>query len=172
MTHQLEHSESKFLNHTFPFCIVLDRVQKSENIALVGRLADAFGVSEIFLLDNEKSISQALIKKSRHTLSRTVTLTQQPRDSYIQSMQEDDKIYRIALEVTDDSRPISEMEIPKWSTAIHLVFGNEKNGIAPDILAACRAVYHINMYGQNSSMNIATSCAIALYVASESYQKN
>ena len=44
-----------------------------------------------------------------------------------------------------------------------LVVGSERNGIQHEILTCADSVYHIPMYGQNSSMNVAQATSIALY---------
>jgi tRNA G18 (ribose-2'-O)-methylase SpoU len=43
------------------------------------------------------------------------------------------------------------------------VVGSERNGIENEILKCANSIYHIPMFGQNSSMNVAQATSIALY---------
>ena len=44
-----------------------------------------------------------------------------------------------------------------------MVVGAERYGISENILNILDDCYHIEMYGQNSSMNVAQATSIALY---------
>ena len=44
-----------------------------------------------------------------------------------------------------------------------LILGDENFGVSEFVLEQCDAVVHINMYGNNSSMNVAQATSIALY---------
>ena len=46
---------------------------------------------------------------------------------------------------------------------ICLVLGTESAGVSQALLDAAQATVHIPMRGHNSSMNVATACAIAAY---------
>jgi tRNA (guanosine-2'-O-)-methyltransferase len=47
-----------------------------------------------------------------------------------------------------------------------LLFGNEKLGLSPDMLAACDLTFRIPMVGMSESLNLSVSAAIALYASS------
>jgi tRNA G18 (ribose-2'-O)-methylase SpoU len=44
-----------------------------------------------------------------------------------------------------------------------LIIGNENFGLSKTVLDQCHDVLHIEMYGQNSSMNVVQATSIALY---------
>ena len=46
---------------------------------------------------------------------------------------------------------------------IVLIIGNENHGVSDDLLRQSDIVLHIEMYGNNSSMNVTHAAAIALY---------
>ena len=77
----------------------------------------------------------------------------------------------IALEITDNSIPISELELPENSKIAFLI-GDENHGVSASILEKCDAVVHIEMYGQNSSMNVVQATSIALYEFTKKLSKN
>ena len=68
----------------------------------------------------------------------------------------------IALEITSESKPLAEVEIPK-NKKIALLIGNEIDGISETFLKKSHQVIHIEMFGKNSSMNVVQATGIALY---------
>lgn len=73
------------------------------------------------------------------------------------------KSYKIiCLEITDTSKPVYSFDFSK-EKPIALVVGNENFGISKEILEFSDSVVHIEMYGQNSSMNVVQATNIALY---------
>jgi len=68
----------------------------------------------------------------------------------------------ICVEITENSKSISEIQSEN-NQKIVLVVGSERYGIQHEILTCADSVYHIPMYGQNSSMNVAQATSIALY---------
>ena len=52
------------------------------------------------------------------------------------------------------------------------MIGDENHGVSASILGECDAVVHIEMYGQNSSMNVVQATSIALYEFTRKLSKN
>lgn len=75
----------------------------------------------------------------------------------------------IALEITEDSLPIHTF---RFSTKqpIALIIGDENFGVSEAILKQCDHAIHINMFGQNSSMNVVQATNIALYEITKQLQ--
>ena len=68
----------------------------------------------------------------------------------------------IALEITENSIPISDLKLDK-NSKIAFIIGDENHGVSDAILKQCNVIVHIEMYGQNSSMNVVQATSIALY---------
>jgi tRNA G18 (ribose-2'-O)-methylase SpoU len=68
----------------------------------------------------------------------------------------------ISLEITSSSIDIRELKIHP-DEKICLILGSEKEGINQDLLNISDHSIHIPMHGQNSSMNVATACAITCW---------
>ena len=68
----------------------------------------------------------------------------------------------IALEITEASQPIHQYQFDT-TKPIALVIGDENFGVSEDILKLSDAIIHIEMFGQNSSMNVVQATNIALY---------
>lgn len=83
----------------------------------------------------------------------------------IQSLVESIKInnnYIIALEISEKSIPLTEFNL-KTRQPVALVLGDENFGISEFVLNQADAIVHINMFGNNSSMNVVQAASIALY---------
>lgn len=70
--------------------------------------------------------------------------------------------YLIALEITENSQALSEFKL-QTKQPIALILGDENFGVSETILEQVDAVIHINMFGNNSSMNVVQATSIALY---------
>ena len=68
----------------------------------------------------------------------------------------------ISLEITSQSTPIHLTQFSN-DKKIVVVIGDENFGISETILNISDSVIHIDMFGQNSSMNVVQATNIALY---------
>lgn len=66
----------------------------------------------------------------------------------------------VGLEQTTHSTSIFDFA---WKRKTVLVLGNERRGVAPEILKMLDATVEIPVYGQPDSHNVATAAAMALY---------
>ena len=65
-------------------------------------------------------------------------------------------------ELTKVRKTISKIEFENKSKIV-LLIGSERYGIDSKLLNLADSVYHIEMFGQNSSMNVVQAASIALY---------
>lgn len=68
----------------------------------------------------------------------------------------------LALEITSASKPLHKLEFSQYQK-IALVLGHESVGVRQEVLNLCEKHVHVQMFGKNSSMNVAQATAIALY---------
>lgn len=152
--------------------VVLNDIRSIHNVGSIFRTADAAGVSKIFLtgytptpldrfgrprkdlakvaLGAEKSVpweyeksTQAIIKKIKKAGVFVVAIEQSPRSVHYK---------KIALDLKNHD--ISH---------VAFVYGNEVDGISPDILNECDAVAEIPMAGKKESLNVSVSAGITLF---------
>ena len=67
----------------------------------------------------------------------------------------------VALEQTASPRPVAAFGAADFPVCF--VVGNEVEGVAPDVLAACDAAIEIPQYGQKHSLNVSVAFGIAAY---------
>ena len=162
MSSQHSHTSSTFSVKKFPIVLVCDGVESPSNIGSLFRICDALGVSEIIFCN-------ALINFKSPRLQKTARSTQK-KVSYSESTSIVTTIEKlkkngftiVALEITDSSIAIKDFSLPT-NQKIALVIGNEQKGVSNEVLKYISIAVHIEMYGENSSMNVVQATAIALH---------
>ena len=110
-----------------------------------------------------------LIKTARATL-KNVPFEQQKNALQVCEKYKAEMYTLIALEITNSSQNLDSFDFKNISK-IALILGNENFGIDKEILKLVQESVHINMFGENSSMNVAQSAGIALYEITKSMAK-
>lgn len=159
---QLQHSDNKFEKRSFPIVICCDQLRTPENVGMVFRVADAFQVEKILFHSLSPKASDRAVNRISRSTSGLVS-HQHVHDLVSEMNKLKEQGYKVlALEITANSKPIQQLTIDKNDKLI-IVIGAERNGISSELLNCCENVYHIPMYGTNSSMNVVNSLSIALY---------
>ena len=129
-----------------------------ENLGLILRSADIFGVNAVYYRQNNQIVkNKQLLKLSRNS-SIPIYFTGELSSLFNLK----NSGYQIAaLEITDTSIPL---RLGSFSQKTCLVVGNEKNGIPREVLDIADYSYHIEMIGDRiSSLNVSIATSIALY---------
>jgi len=159
---QLNHESVPFQNQEFPIILVCDHIIFQPNIGSLFRISEAFGVKKIIFLGMGNQMNPRKINKtSRNThlhVPYELFETKEAVSDYL--MANDFEI--IALEITANSKPLAEIEIPK-NKKIAVLIGNEIDGVSDYFLKKSHQIAHIEMFGKNSSMNVVQATGIALY---------
>ena len=139
-----------------------DHVSHAANLGSLFRTADAFGVEHLVLGGSPVELGRKFTRTSRAT-EQSVSF-EQDRNSCQKKFKElkAQNYTLIALEITEKSILISDLKLDK-NSKIAFVIGDENHGVSDAILKQCDAIVHIEMYGQNSSMNVVQATSIALY---------
>lgn len=146
-----------------------DGVELHMNVGGLFRLADALGLSHIYFTGRVPTLPNNKISKiARYT------------DKYVSFSYEVDALERlralkasnykiVALEICSHSLKLCEIAKLRFEK-LCLVIGSEKNGISDSVLQCADHVVHIPMKGFNSSMNVISAAAIAIYQLSQQLQ--
>jgi len=158
---QLNHYNTTFKEHSFHITLVCDNVTNATNIGSLFRMADAFGVEKIIFCGNHIPLGRKMTKTSRATEKVIAFETNESVLEVVLKLQMQN--YNIiSLEITSNSLPIHTYKFSK-SKPIVLIVGDENFGVSEAILKVSDDIIHINMFGQNSSMNVVQATNIALY---------
>ncbi|MBC3758610.1 TrmH family RNA methyltransferase [Hyunsoonleella sp. SJ7] len=158
---QLTHYTSKFERQKFPVTLVSDNVTNATNIGSLFRISDAFGVEKLVLCGENIPVGRKMTKTSRAT-EKVVDYEINPSTIEVAKKLKKEGYQIIALEITTNSKPIHEFSFSK-EKPIALIVGDENFGVSEDVLKLSDYIIHIEMYGQNSSMNVVQATNIALY---------
>ena len=158
---QLKHNNSKFKKKEFSIIIITDKVVRPANLGGLIRTVDAFGVKKIIFGGENIKLNRKTFYSSRST--EKIVDFEFNKDSIKMTHSYKKKGYKVlALEITETSKPITKFKVNNDSNFV-LIVGSERFGIDNNLLHLCDEVYHIQMYGQNSSMNVVQATSIGLY---------
>jgi len=159
---QLTHYNTKNPSKLFPILLICDGVKSPSNIGSLFRLCDALGVSEIVFHDSDININSSRLQKTARSTQKKVLYSE--TIDIIGAIQDyKSKGYLIhSLEITDESVSLENISIKKDQKSV-LIIGNEQQGISNKVLQISDTIIKINMFGQNSSMNVVQAASIALY---------
>ena len=164
---QLTHYNTKFKKHVFPITLVCDNVTNAPNIGSLFRIADAFGIEKIILCGAHIPLGRKMTKTSRATEKIVNYEIIETASEAVEKLKNKD--YQIiSLEITNTSKPLHSLKF-SLEKPTALIIGDENFGVSEDILNSSDTIMHINMFGQNSSMNVAVATGIALYEISKQY---
>jgi tRNA G18 (ribose-2'-O)-methylase SpoU len=158
---QLTHYNTNFNKRTFPITLVCENVTNAPNIGSLFRISDAFGIEKLILCGQNIQIGRKMAKISRAT-EKVVNYEILKDASEVVETLKTKGLHIISLEITNTSQPIHKVQFSK-EKPIALVIGDENFGVSESILKLSDEIIHIDMFGQNSSMNVVQATNIALY---------
>ncbi|NRD20252.1 TrmH family RNA methyltransferase [Winogradskyella eckloniae] len=158
---QLTHYNSNFKKQNHAIKVVCDNVTNAPNIGSLFRVADAFGIEELIFCGSEMQLGKRITRTSRSTEKYVKYSHDTSIEDQVMRLIADN-YFIIALEITEKSQALSAFKL-ETKQPIALIIGDENFGVSETLLALADAVIHINMYGNNSSMNVVQATSIALY---------
>ncbi len=146
--------------------LLLHNIRSTYNVGSIFRIADATGVSKIYLsgytpapIDRFGRVRKDIAKVSLGA-ERSVTW---------ESVGDMEKLIRklkkqkfLICAIEQDEKSIDFRKIPK-KDKILLILGNEVDGVEQGILNSCDIVAEIPMFGSKESLNVSVSVGIVLY---------
>lgn len=145
--------------------ILLDNLRSAENVGSIFRTANGAGVSHIHCCGTTPSPQHPRVKKSSLGAELETGWSYHPNSMDIVNELQQSGNYLIALESTRESQSIlDEFHYDGQHQKLVLVMGNEVSGIDPEVLLRANSVLHIPMAGSKTSLNVAVTAGIALYM--------
>ncbi|AUP81370.1 TrmH family RNA methyltransferase [Flavivirga eckloniae] len=158
---QLTHYNTNFTKRSFPITLVCDHVTNAPNIGSLFRISDAFGIEKLMLCGDHIPLGRKMTKTSRATEKVVDFEIHESAIEVVKNLKNSGHQI-ISLEITDKSEPVHDFKF-SVEKPIVLVIGDENFGVSESILSCSDAVIHIDMFGQNSSMNVVQATNIVLY---------
>ena len=158
---QLTHHTSNFKKQKHPITLVCDNINNAPNIGSMFRVADAFNIEQLIFCGDDISLGKRMTKTSRSTEKYVNHKIELSIEAVVENFKKNN-FYIIALEITEKSIELNQFQL-ETNKPLVLILGDENFGVSDAILKQCDAVVHINMYGNNSSMNVVQATSIMLY---------
>ncbi len=145
-----------------PIRLVLDDVRSRHNVGSIFRTADAFGAEGLVLCGFTPQPPHREIEKT--ALGATLSVPWVAAPSTLDAVRNlQDEGYRVlAVEQTVEAIPLPAVRIDP-SQRLALVFGNELNGVAEEVIAACDGCLVIPQHGSKHSLNVSVCAGVVLW---------
>ena len=150
-----------------PLTVVLDNVRSLNNIGSVFRTADAFRVDHIALCGITATPSHREIHKTALGAEDSVAWSHHDDTAhYVRNLK--DNGYRVfAVEIAHGSIKLGEEDariaLQRAGEKVAVVFGNEIDGVAEEVMALCDAFIEIPQSGTKHSLNVSCAAAIVIW---------
>ncbi|AXO78999.1 TrmH family RNA methyltransferase [Olleya aquimaris] len=158
---QHTHYTSTFTQKKHPITIICENVTNAPNIGSLFRACDAFGIEKLIFCGSDIPLGRKMTKTSRAT-EKVVNYQVEETILPIVTKLKTEGFTVISLEITTNSQALNQYKFDT-SKPIALVIGDENFGVSEEILKLSDTTLHINMFGQNSSMNVVQATSICLY---------
>lgn len=159
---QLDHSHHRPARSAFSLCYLAHDLDVPMNVGSLFRIADALGVEKIYLTGRSPAPPNGKLRNTSRAAEKHVPFSQAADPVPILQELKASGYRIISLELTSASIDIRHLAVGA-SDRICLVLGSENAGVSQALLDFSEQVVHIPMLGRNSSMNVATACAIATF---------
>jgi len=159
---QLNHEDHVFSGNKYQLSILLHNFESPMNVGSIFRLADALGVEKIYLSGSSPVPPNSKIKKTSRSAEKYVPFEYKLSPYEIVNDLKKNDYSIVCLELAEGSVDIATIKFDSDSK-ICLIVGSENKGVDQELIDLADCLIHIPMEGNNSSMNVATASAIAVY---------
>lgn len=143
-----------------PVSVLLENIRSAFNVGSFFRTADAVCAEKIILTGITGAPPHPGVLKTSLGSENTVQWEYSP-DSLKAARAERDRGCQLAVIETG----IHAVDLFDWMPGfpVCLIFGNEKDGVSPEVAAMCDTHVRIPMLGLKHSLNVATAGGVVLY---------
>ncbi len=146
-----------------PVRLLLDDVRSRHNVGAMFRTADAFGLEGLLLCGFTPTPPHREIEKTALGATASVPWSHAPRT--LEAVQE---LKRAGYRVWCVEQTVQAVPLDRWRPGpgpVALVLGNELNGVADEVVAACDGAVMIPQQGIKHSLNVAVCAGVVVYQA-------
>lgn len=166
---QLSHAEHRVGQQRLPLCLLAHDIAVPANVGSLFRLADALGLEKLYLSGSSPVPPDGKIRKTARATEQYVPYAYHADPLPLIQRLKAEGYAMISLEITSASIDVRELALtPGRKTC--LILGSENHGVSQALLDCSDLAVHIPMRGHNSSMNLATACAIAVFEITRLWQ--
>ena len=150
-----------------PVAVLLDNVRSMYNVGAFFRAADGVGLQKLCLCGITAHPPKKAISKTALGAEETV-----PWDHDWDAIRMADCLRRTGFELAAIETASDAVDLFEWQPRfpVCVAFGNEVEGLHPQLLAMADTHVRIPMRGQKRSLNVATAGGIVLYELLRKYR--
>lgn len=168
---QKDHEHINNAKHDLQIVLIAENIRTPENVGMMMRLADAFGVGKIYFVGEHSLDLTTKVKRASRNTHKTMDY-----DFVTDGLNQIEKLrefgyHPIALEITEKSEPIQNLRMQNRKKIL-IIVGSERQGVSEKLLQLCENHYHISMFGDNSSINVVNALSIGLFKITEDAKKH
>lgn len=165
---QLDHNQHDPKSIKHPVCLLLNDFESPANVGSIFRLADAFGIEKIYLTGTTPVPPNRKMMRTSRATEKFVSYEYGDSGVDVVNTLKSEGYKIISLEITSSSCDIRKLSLSS-DDKVCLVLGAENEGVSTQLLALSDSTVHIPMLGENSSINVASACAIAIFEITKVY---
>jgi len=145
-----------------PVAVVLDNIRSGNNVGSFFRTCDAFAVERVALCGISAAPPDREVHKTALGAELTVAWKRYPSALEAIEALSAEGFTTVAVEQVEGATPLGRME---WEAGrkYALVFGNEVDGVAQEVVDACDMAVEIPQAGTKHSLNVAVSGGVVLW---------
>lgn len=152
----------------FPIVVVLDDIRSLNNIGSFFRTADAFNIEKIILFGITASPPHKDIHKTALGSTETVRWEHQEDKLLCLKDLKNNGYELCVLEQTEQTTLLQEIStLPNRPTV--LIFGNEVNGVAQELVDFSDRIIEIPQFGTKHSLNVSVCAGIVMWEFCKKY---
>ena len=159
---QLDHSAHRPAAAPLSLRVIAHDLELAANVGTLFRIADALGVERLHLSGTTPHPPDARLRKAARATDAHVAWEHGVDPLATIGALKAAGWRIVSLELTTCSVDVRTLPVAPGDR-VCLIVGAEGAGVAQALLDASDATVHIPMRGHNSSMNLASACAIALF---------
>lgn len=153
-----------------PVVVVLDNVRSAQNVGSFFRTGDAFAVERVALCGITATPPSREIHKS--SLGAEFSVAWQHFATTVECVQslKSEGYTVVAIEQVEGAAMLDEFA-PQTGAKYALVFGNEVEGVAQEVVDMCDSAIEIPQLGTKHSLNVSVSGGVVLWKFFEAFLK-
>jgi 23S rRNA (guanosine2251-2'-O)-methyltransferase len=144
--------------------VLFDNIRSAYNVGSMLRTSEAVGIRYIHFCGVTPTPDQKNVAKTALGTQFSTPWAQYWNSPQAVSNIKSRGLFICGLELTENSRSITDAIIDLNKTPILLIVGNEITGIDPEVLKQCDQIVQIPMIGQKQSLNVAIAYSVAVYL--------
>jgi 23S rRNA (guanosine2251-2'-O)-methyltransferase len=143
--------------------VLLDNIRSAWNVGSVFRSADGFGFTHAYLCGITPTPEREAVTKTSLGAEDSVTWSYHKDAVKLVTGLKKEGWQVWALEEHERAVSLSTFPDDQSSIPVILIIGNEVTGVDPELLDLSDSIFHIPMYGEKTSFNVAVAFGIAAY---------